>query len=58
MIHLIVLASKARDANLIDTTGGAAEGRGPCYVHFISISGIGGQNNQMYHDLESKAKYY
>ena len=33
------------------------EGRDPCYVHYISMSGLGGQNNQMYHDLESKAKY-
>ena len=37
--------------------GAAAEGRGPCYVLYISICGLGGQNNQMYYDLESKAKY-
>ena len=53
MIHLIVLATKARDANIMDITGAAA----PCGVDKIDISGLGGQNNQMYHDLESKAKY-
>ena len=57
MIYLIILATKARDVNLIDSPGAAAEGRGPCYVHYVSISGLGGQNNQMYHDLESEAKY-
>ena len=38
--------------------GAAAEGRGPRYVHYISMSGRGGQINQIYHDLEFKAKYY
>ena len=37
--------------------GAAAEGRGPCYVHYISMSGRGGQINEIYHDLEFKAKY-
>ena len=55
-MHVITLAAKAKDANLIDTTG-AAEGRGPCYVHCIRISGLGDQNIQMYHDSESKTKY-
>ena len=57
MIHLIILASEARDANLVETTEAAAEGRSPCYVHCTSISGLGDQSDQMYHDLESKAKY-
>ena len=37
--------------------GAAAEGRGPCYVHYISMSGRGGQIDQIYHDLLFKAKY-
>ena len=31
MIHLIILASKARDANTMDKTGAAAFGRGPLW---------------------------
>ena len=54
MIHLIILATKARDANVMDTTGKAAAA---CGVDMINTSGLGGQNHQMYHDLESKAKY-
>ena len=52
MIHLIILATRARDVHLIDTTGG----RSLRDVLYISISGLGGQHNEMYHDLESKAK--
>ena len=31
MIHLIILAFKARDANIMDITGAAAFGRGPLW---------------------------
>ena len=53
MMHLIILTSKARDANI----NGHNRSRGRSGVDKISISGLGGQTNQMYHDLESKAKY-
>ena len=53
MIYFTILASKARHANIMDITGAAA----PCGVDKISMSGLGGQNNQIYHDLESRAKY-
>ena len=58
IINLIILASKARHANIMDITGAVAFGRGPCGVDKISMSGLGGQNNQIYYnDLESRAKY-
>ena len=40
MTHLIILATKARDAHIMDITG-----CGPCGVDKINISGLGGQNN-------------
>ena len=57
MIHLIILATKARDVNTMDMA--AAKAVAPCGVDTISMSGFGGQStcNQMHHDLESKAKY-
>ena len=54
MIYLVILASKARHANIMDITGAAAA---PCGVDKMSMSGLGGQNNQIYHDLESRANY-
>ena len=43
MIYLINLASTARHANVMDITGEAAFGRGPCGVDKISMSGRGGK---------------
>ena len=57
IVYLIMLASKARHTNIMDITGAAAFGRGPCGVDKISMSGLGGQNNQLYNDLESRGKY-
>ena len=54
MKYFMVLASKARHTNIMDITGAVA----PCGVDKISMSGLGGQNNQIYHDLESRAKYW
>ena len=53
LIYLFILAFKARHTNIMDITGAAA----PCCVDKINMSGLGGQNNQIYHDLESRAKY-
>ena len=47
----MIVASKDRHAKIMDITGAA------CGVDRISMSGLGGQNNQIYNDLESRAKY-
>ena len=54
IIYLSILASKARNSNVMDIAGAAAFGQGPYDVDKISMSGLGDQNHEIYNDLESR----